>query len=392
MTIIFSIYFIPLLFLASVLYWGLPFRFRKAFVLVSSSTVLCLIQPWFTLFLAALVLTVYWCAVAIEQKQKAALVPAIVAALVTTLVVFRYLPEFFLLLHLNTTDLARAYLVPLGISYLVFKLIAFILDVYRGEIRRPSLTDLMVFVFFVPIFPAGPIQRFQEFVEQRMDSISASDVVAGLARMSVGYFKKIVLVGVVLQPVAYGSLLGDIASGEGLSDIGTPVLLGFLIAALVYAYLDLSAYADIAIGASRLFGYRIMENMNYPLFRPNLAEYWRCWHISLSNWCRNNVYMPVLGRSRKPTLALYSSFAVMGMWHQISLTWLFWGMWHASGIWLYTKWRRHRLSSWFQQNLPGHLAYVFGTLITVTWSALGFSFIMFSDLKQSLRLLWQILF
>ena len=89
-----------------------------------------------------------------------------------------------------------------------------------------------------------------------MDSISASDVVAGLARMSVGYFKKIVLVGVVLQPVAYGSLLGDIASGEGLSDIGTPVLLGFLIAALVYAYLDLSAYADIEIGDVQTVGSR----------------------------------------------------------------------------------------------------------------------------------------
>jgi alginate O-acetyltransferase complex protein AlgI len=391
LTIIFSVYFIPLLLLSSALYWLIPLRYRKLFVLAASAAVLLLIQPRFTIFLALLVLTVYWCAVSIEKKQRVGLVTAAVATLVAALVVFRYLPEFFLALHLNTSEFARTYLVPLGISYLVFKLIAFVLDVYRGEIRKPALLDLMVFVFFVPIFPAGPIQRFQEFVGQRSASICATDVIAGLARISVGYFKKIVLVGVILQPIAYGPLLGDIASGDGLAAMDTLVLIGFLIAALVYAYLDLSAYADIAIGASRLFGYRIMENMNYPLLRPNLAEYWRCWHISLSNWCRNNVYMPVLGRTRKPTLALYSSFIVMGMWHQIGLTWLFWGMWHASGIWLYGKWHRLAVSGWLNRRLPDPLAYVLGTAITVTYSALGFSFIMLSDLKQSLRLLWHIL-
>ena len=391
MTIIFSIYFIPLLLVSSALYWIISPRFRAAFLLAASATVLFLIQPGFTIFLAALVLMVHSCAIAIEQKQRAVLVTSTVAALVAALVVFRYLPEFLLALHLNTSELARRYLVPLGISYLVFKLIAFVLDVYRGEIRKPSLLDLMVFVFFVPIFPAGPIQRFQEFIGQRSASICATDVVAGLTRMSVGYFKKIVLVGVILQPIAYGPMLGDIASGNGLAAIGTPILIGFLVAALVYAYLDLSAYADIAIGASRLFGYRVMENMNYPLLRPNLAEYWRCWHISLSNWCRNNIYMPVLGRTRKPTLALYSSFIVMGMWHHISLTWLCWGMWHASGIWFYGKWRRLALSGWLKQRLSQPLAYIFGTVITVIYSALGFSFIMLSELKQSLRLLWQIL-
>jgi alginate O-acetyltransferase complex protein AlgI len=161
-------------------------------------------------------------------------------------------------------------------------------------------------------------------------------------------------------------------------------------AALIYAYLDLSAYADIAIGASRLFGYRIMENMNYPLLRPNLAEYWRCWHISLSNWCRNNIYMPVLGKTRKPTLALFSSFIVMGMWHQISLTWLCWRMWHASGIWFYGRWRRTTFAAWFKHHLSSPVAYALGTATTVLYSALGFEFIMVPSAGQSFRLLWEI--
>ena len=391
MKIIFSIYFIPLLLICSFLYWTIPNRFRSVFLLAASAAVLYLIQPAFTLFLFALVLMVHLCAMAIEHKRHATLAVSAIAALVAALVTFRYLPEFLLALHLEESSLAKTYLVPLGISYLIFKLIAFILDVYRGEIRNATLLDLMVFVFFVPIFPAGPIQRFQEFVAKRTDSISSTDVVAGLARMTVGYFKKIVLVGLLLQPIAYGSIFSEIASGQGVAGMDGSVLFGFLVAALIYAYLDLSAYADIAIGASRLFGYRIMENMNYPLLRPNLAEYWRCWHISLSSWCRNNVYMPVLGTTRNPTLALFSSFLVMGMWHHISLTWMFWGMWHASGIWLYGKWRRARSVSRLKQTIPGPIAYFIGTVLTVSYSALGFSFIMLADVKQSFQLLWAIL-
>lgn len=390
MTIIFSIYFVPLLLISSILYWTIAEKFRSVFLLAVSAAVLYLIQPAFTLFLFALVLMVHLCATAIEHKRRATLAVSAMAALAAALVAFRYLPEFLLALHLNESTLAKTYLVPLGISYLTFKLIAFILDVYRGEIRNATLLDLMVFVFFVPIFPAGPIQRFQEFVAKRTRSISSTDVVAGLARMTVGYFKKIVLVGLLLQPIAYGPILNEITSGEGLAGMDATVLLGFLVAALIYAYLDLSAYADIAIGASRLFGYRIMENMNYPLLRPNLAEYWRCWHISLSSWCRNNVYMPVLGTTRNPTLALFSSFIVMGMWHHISLTWMFWGMWHASGIWVYGKWRRTSVASRLKQKLSQPLAYTLGTVITVIYSALGFSFIMMPNARQSLQLLWEI--
>ena len=87
----------------------------------------------------------------------------------------------------------------------------------------------------------------------------------------------------------------------------------------VRAYFDLSAYTDLAIGFSRLFGFRIMENFHYPFWKTNLAEFWRGWHISLSSWCRNNVYFPVFGLTRKPWLGLYASMLTMGLWHYLSL-------------------------------------------------------------------------
>ena len=129
MSIIFSIYFIPLLLACSALYWLIPERFRPAFLLASSAAVLFLIQPAFTVFLAALVVMVHQCAIAIERKQRTVIAASVIAVLVAALVTFRYLPQFLLALHLNESALARTYLIPLGISYLVFKLIAFVMDV-----------------------------------------------------------------------------------------------------------------------------------------------------------------------------------------------------------------------------------------------------------------------
>ena len=100
--------------------------------------------------------------------------------------------------------------------------------------------------------------------------------------------------------------------------------------------------------------------------------------------------MPVLGKTRKPTLALFSSFIVMGMWHQISLTWLCWGMWHASGIWCYGRWRRTTFAAWLKHHLSTPVAYALGTATTVLYSALGFAFIMAPSAGQSFRLLWEI--
>ena len=106
------------------------------------------------------------------------------------------------------------------------------------------------------------------------------------------------------------------------------------------AYFDLSAYTDLAIGFSALFGFRIMENFHLPFLQKNLGDFWRSWHISLSSWCRNNVYFPVFGLTRKPWLGLYASMLTMGLWHYVDLNWTAWGLYHGTGLVVVSRWER----------------------------------------------------
>ena len=162
-----------------------------------------------------------------------------------------------------------------------------------------------------------------------------------------------------------------------------------MIGALLFAYLDISAYADIAIGFGHLFGYTICENMNYPILQKNLSDYWNCWHISLSHWCRNNVYFPVLGKTRNNSFALYCSFSIMGLWHDISFNWLLWGIWHATGLIVYSKWNRFkRKHKRLKSLLPAKIALATGVSITIIYASIGYSFVMMKTTSEAFNLLF----
>jgi alginate O-acetyltransferase complex protein AlgI len=282
-------------------------------------------------------------------------------------------------------------MVPLGISYLSFKLIAYVIDVFRGNIENPKLEELLAFILFLPTFPAGPIERYQNFADRRRSELDWSFYVKGFRRLSMGYFKKVVIVNLVLNELVINRLYPQVVADGVSFELSALRVLIFLVAALFYAYFDLSGYADIAIGFGHLFGYKICENMNYPVLQKNLSDYWNCWHISLSQWCRNNVYFPVLGQTRNNVLALYCSFIVMGLWHHMTVNWVLWGMWHATGVILYSKWNRFKQKrKKLKKLLPGKAGFSLGVILTVIYSSLGFSFIMMDTSLKALRLLWAI--
>src|SRR5450756_48782 len=139
-------------------------------------------------------------------------------------------------------------LMPLGISYFGFRLLQYVFDCLRGVIEENSLLRLAAFVMFIPTFPAGPLETYQGFYEKRSYSFDPQLFYKGLRRIALGYFKKVFVVDLVF----------------------------------VRAYFDLSAYTDLAIGFSALFGLRIMENFHLPFLSKNLGDFWRSWHISLS--------------------------------------------------------------------------------------------------------------
>ena len=233
-------------------------------------------------------------------------------------------------------------IMPLGISYFVLRLLQYTFDHMRGVIQENSFLRLAAFVMWIPTFPAGPLETYQGFYEKQSPRFDRQLVLRGAA----AHRARLLQEG-VRRRLPHRHLPGHDHADRGQAGFdaeGTTWWwpLAYVIIVFVRAYFDLSAYTDLAIGFSRLFGFRIMENFHYPFWKANLGEFWRGWHISLSSWCRNNVYFPVFGLTRKPWLGLYVSMLTMGLWHYLSWNWTLWGLWHGTGLVVVAWWERRK--------------------------------------------------
>jgi alginate O-acetyltransferase complex protein AlgI len=228
--------------------------------------------------------------------------------------------------------------VPLGISYFTFKLLHYAVEAGRGNIVDRSPTRFLAWVFLYPIFTAGPIERYDHFLRNCEDRWNGPLAAEGLHRIAHGLIKRFVLVEYVILPL-HGSLTTPVLLAS-LAEVGTPRVWGYCILTFLHAYLDFSALSDIAIGASRLFGIRIMENFEWPILARNIGDFWKRWHMTLAGWCQAYVYLPMIGLTRKPYVAVYATFLAMGLWHAASLHWVGWGLYHATGVSTYLTWSR----------------------------------------------------
>ena len=390
--VFFDEYYVVSLLVSSLLFWTVvPEQHRTKFIFAASFVMLATIQLKFSIFLFLLVLFIYHGSLFMMSNSRGRVLTGLILFLVTSLFCFKYFHLFFSIVFKNGSDFSKTYMVPLGLSYLIFKLLSCVLDVYREEIEEPNLGEFLAYIFFIPSFPAGPIERYQNFAFTRQVTFDVSLFLSGLRRITMGYFKKVVFVNFLLHEVVTKELYPVIVKDGVSLDLPAYIIWFFLVGSLVYAYIDLSSYADLAIGFGQLFGYKICENMNYPIFKSNLSDYWNCWHISLSHWCRNNIYFPVLGSSRNNVLALYASFIVMGLWHYLSVNWILWGMWHASGLTIYSKWSRFRRKNRTIGKIPTQVSYTLGMLLTILYSSMGFSFITMTSTIEAVRLLLAII-
>lgn len=218
-------------------------------------------------------------------------------------------------------------ILPVGISFYTFQTLSYTIDVYRRKIEPTK--DFVAFGAFVSFFPqlvAGPIERatnlLPQFFEQRQ--FSYHQAVQGLRQILWGLFKKVVIADNC-------AVLVDHVFDDPSLQSGSTLLIGAVFFAF-QIYGDFSGYSDIAIGTARLFGFRLMQNFAFPYFSRDIAEFWRRWHISLSTWFRDYLYIP-LGGSRvsiaKTIRNVFVIFLVSGFWHGANWTFLFWGFLHA---------------------------------------------------------------
>ena len=221
-----------------------------------------------------------------------------------------------------------AILLPVGISFYTFQALSYTIDVYRRSFR-PTRDPLAFFAFisFFPLLVAGPIERAANLLPQflRRKSFDYPDAVVGCRQMLWGFFKKMV----VADNCAV--VVDTLLAGEGYANGLASLCAAFLFSIQIYC--DFSGYSDIAIGCSRLFGVRAMRNFAFPYFSRDIAEFWRRWHISLTTWFRDYLYIP-LGGSRcskaKMIRNTFAIFLVSGLWHGANWTFLAWGAFHAA--------------------------------------------------------------
>lgn len=362
------------LFSTVVVFWLLPLKLRLGFLALASFAFLVSLEPFGVMALILwTVLFFYVAPQAMRGKNYASLVlTGLVLAKLTDLIWHKYLPVFLQALDDAPTTVAVA--APLGISYFTFKLIHYAVEMSRGNIRDRSLPAFFCYIFLFPIFTAGPIERFDHFLSNITTDFRSSDQVEGLTRISYGLIK-FLLVGRMLE-----GLLGFGLSGTSenlvneLSEIATWKVWAFLAVTYLYAYIDFSAYTDIAIGSSRLFGIRIMENFRFPILAVNITDFWRRWHMTLAGWCQSYIYLPVLARTRTPYAAVFATFTAMGLWHGATWGWLMWGLYHATGVALYVTWSRYaRRFDWWIRASRGPARYL-GLPITFAFVSGSYAF------------------
>jgi alginate O-acetyltransferase complex protein AlgI len=219
---------------------------------------------------------------------------------------------------------------PIGISFYTFHGMSYVFDIYRKkQIPVTGFADYAVFVSFFPLLVAGPIERAHHLLPQvqRGRQFSYSQALSGCRLMLWGLFKKVVIADNL-------GVIADIAFEQYDSFNGISLLLGVL-AFSFQIYGDFSGYSDMALGIARLFGFELLSNFRFPYFSRNLGEFWRRWHISLSGWFRDYLYIP-LGGSRRGSLITWRNtlvvFLVSGLWHGASWNFIVWGGLHAAGF------------------------------------------------------------
>jgi D-alanyl-lipoteichoic acid acyltransferase DltB (MBOAT superfamily) len=266
-------------------------------------------------------------------------------------------------------------LLPVGISFYTFQSMSYVIDVYRREI--PASHDLLGFLGYVSFFPhlvAGPIQRGTTLLPQfgRTLAITASDLELGVWLTVWGMFKKVVIAD-NLSPLVNLAYQHPDPSG--------PIIFFGTVAFAIQIYCDFSGYTDIATGISRLIGFKLTLNFNLPYCATSLREFWRRWHISLSTWLRDYLYIP-LGGNRKAGARVYLNLGITmllgGLWHGASLTFVLWGAWHGLGLIANRWWDEHRP---FGRALPAWL----GWLVTQAFVLYGWLLFRALSLDQVLQ-------
>ena len=327
-SLVFLCIFLPGTFL---LHSAIPnLRVRNALLIVASLLFYAYGEPVYILLLLASVLLNYLAVLLMTGRRKKLMLVLAILLNLCILITFKYLG--FLISSVNEllgTNLAVPGIrLPIGISFFTFQALSYVIDVYRGEAERErNPFRVLLYISFFPQLIAGPIVRFRDIAAQlRSREVRIDRAALGFRRFLFGLSKK-VLIANTMAVVVDSIFEADLVNVNLLTAwIGA-------IAFLLQIYFDFSGYSDMAIGMGQMFGFRFRENFDFPYAATSIKEFWRRWHISLSTWFREYVYIP-LGGNRKGKLRTALNklmvFFLCGLWHGARWTYVLWGLFHGA--------------------------------------------------------------
>lgn len=338
-------------------YFLLAQRWRVHWLLATSCFFYMAFIPAYILILVVTILIDYIAGMYLErtedQRKKKALLWISILSTCTVLFIFKYFGfftgSFIGLAELLGWHLPRpviSIILPIGLSFHTFQSLSYVVEVYRG--RQKAEHNFIVYATYVMFFPqlvAGPIERPQNLLHQFCEkhSFDYVRVTSGLKRMAWGFFKKLVVADRLALYV--NDVYGAPRNFNGLQ----LSLATFFFAYQIYC--DFSGYSDIALGAAEIMGFQLMENFRTPYYSLSISEFWRRWHISLSTWFKDYLYIPLGGNrvsKSRHIVNLLLTFSVSGLWHGANWTYVIWGFLNGLYLvigWLTREWRNRLFSS-----------------------------------------------
>lgn len=336
-SLIFLFAYLPFILLGNWLL-GSNIKYKNLFLLVGSLFFYAWGEGEKVLVMIASILLNYFIGKAIERYRvykKKARSYLFVGIFLNLAVLINYKYAFFFASNLNIildsvgiplVEVEQTML-PIGISFYTFQAMSYIIDVYNGKAPvQKRVVDLGLYITLFPQLIAGPIVRYNEIAAQINDRVERLDDVAwGLRRFLVGLAKKVLIANSLGQSV-------DMVFGMDPNSYGTSTAWVVLLAYTLQLYYDFSGYSDMAIGLGRVFGFKIPENFRFPYSSRSIREFWHRWHITLSNWFRDYLYIPLGGNRisvRRTYFNLIIVFFITGLWHGASWNFIIWGLFHG---------------------------------------------------------------
>ena len=315
------------------LYYLLPtLRIRNILLIAVSLLFYAYGEPVYVLLMIASIIInyIFGRLLGTENKKKRQWILAIAVVInIGLLVVFKYLDMMVQTVNqLSGSEIPLVGLaLPIGISFFTFQALSYVIDVYRREVEpQKNLWNVMLHISFFPQLIAGPIVKYHDIQEQIDNrNTDVKEIAEGLRRFIIGLSKKVLISNTM-------AVTADVLFAAGAGELN---ILSAWIAAIAYMlqiYFDFSGYSDMAIGMGHMFGFRFLENFRYPYISANMQEFWRRWHISLSTWFKEYLYIPLGGNRKGKARTCLNKMIVFfstGLWHGANWTFVLWGLWHG---------------------------------------------------------------